>query len=257
MSDWTDIIDSLTDHVSLLKELGERSVEIDPAVLSALGTSAAKAPAPSAPRQPASAEAVPFIGQAQGFAPPAATSALTPEARRSALAEIAARAERFSMVVDDLNAGAQMGGNGISRPGVRRDGNAVTFTDKYSEVTRQRLAVWFKFPEDFFYLWREGHQIAAQALREGAQHFGDEAFAQTGHGPFNAGLRDGLRKAETKFHCHSILLFTRRVGVTEGDRLPAQRHGIGKSFGVETQRLSAGHISFGRTEKFRTAGIAY
>ncbi len=93
MSDWTAIIDDVIDHVSLLKELGERSVEIDPAVLSALGTSAAKAPAPSAPRQPASAEAVPFIGQAQGFAPPAATSALTPEARRSALAEIAARVD--------------------------------------------------------------------------------------------------------------------------------------------------------------------
>jgi hypothetical protein len=30
MSEWTEIIDGLTDHVTLLKELGARSVQLPP-----------------------------------------------------------------------------------------------------------------------------------------------------------------------------------------------------------------------------------
>ena len=37
MSEWTEIIDGLTDHLTLLKELGERTVSLDPEVLRALG----------------------------------------------------------------------------------------------------------------------------------------------------------------------------------------------------------------------------
>ena len=106
MSDWTAIIDDVIDHVSLLKELGERTVEIDPAVLRAFAAAAVPAnaahgpaAAPSAGPSPAArAEtALPaFSLAAAGAAASAssdASSARSPEARRSALADIAARAD--------------------------------------------------------------------------------------------------------------------------------------------------------------------
>ncbi len=73
MSDWTNIVDDLIDHVNLLKELGGRNVELDLAVLSALGSTAA-APLPPGP-------------------PAGEAAALSPEERRKALSEIAARAD--------------------------------------------------------------------------------------------------------------------------------------------------------------------
>jgi DNA polymerase len=36
MSDWTDIIDGIADHIALLRELGARDVALDPALLAAL-----------------------------------------------------------------------------------------------------------------------------------------------------------------------------------------------------------------------------
>ena len=94
MSAWTAIIDDVIDHVSLLKELGERTVEIDPAVLRAFAAPAKPAPAAIAP-VPLPVFSAPS-GTLPPLAPPAPTDAspaLTPEARRSALAEIAARAD--------------------------------------------------------------------------------------------------------------------------------------------------------------------
>lgn len=95
MSDWTAIIDAVIDHVSLLKELGERSVEIDPAVMAALAAAPAKAaPAPAAAAAPpvAPVSALPRT-PLQPSGPTVTTPALTPEERRTALAEIAARAD--------------------------------------------------------------------------------------------------------------------------------------------------------------------
>lgn len=97
MSDWTDIIDGVIDHVSLLRELGERSVEIDPAVMAAWGAPAMKAPA-SAPASGGVASPPPAPPLSAGPAalaparPVASASALSPEARQQALAEIAVRA---------------------------------------------------------------------------------------------------------------------------------------------------------------------
>ena len=106
MSDWTAIIDDVIDHVSLLKELGERTVEIDPTVLRAFAAAAVPASVPrgGAAVQPASSgpaarteAALPaFSLSAAGAAAPApsdASSVLSPEARRSALADIAKRAD--------------------------------------------------------------------------------------------------------------------------------------------------------------------
>ena len=106
MSDWTAIIDDVIDHVSLLKELGERTVEIDPTVLRVFAAAAVPASVPrgGAAVQPASSgpaarteAALPaFSLSAAGAAAPApsdASSVLSPEARRSALADIAKRAD--------------------------------------------------------------------------------------------------------------------------------------------------------------------
>jgi DNA polymerase len=102
MSDWTAIIDDAIDHVNLLKELGERTVEIDPAVLRAfdvsLRTPAAKPAAPQPVQRAAAAAAVPaFAFEQPKSAPPVATApVLSPEARRQTLADIAARADACS-----------------------------------------------------------------------------------------------------------------------------------------------------------------
>jgi len=102
MSEWTSIIDDVIDHVNLLKELGERSVEIDPAVLRSL--SAAAPSVAAAPPRPASAPRP--VTPSAAFEkprgnPPAvlAAAALTPEARRKALSDIAAQAEACSACV--------------------------------------------------------------------------------------------------------------------------------------------------------------
>ena len=50
MSEWTDIIDGLADHLALLKELGTRSIEVEPAVMRALAVRSGAAPA--RPRTP-------------------------------------------------------------------------------------------------------------------------------------------------------------------------------------------------------------
>ncbi len=90
MSSWTDIVDDLIDHVNLLKELGGRSAEIDPAVLSAFGPLSAAVRTAAALPKPARATTAP--PHAVPSAPPS-TDALSPEVRRKALDEIAARAE--------------------------------------------------------------------------------------------------------------------------------------------------------------------
>jgi len=101
MSAWTDTIDALIDHVNLLKELGERSVEIDAAVLRSLDAATPSAKTAPAQSQPAAAPraAVPsFALEKAQISPPTAiaTAALTPEERRKALADIAAQAEACS-----------------------------------------------------------------------------------------------------------------------------------------------------------------
>ena len=103
MSEWTDIIDGIADHVALLKELGERTVEVDPAVMQALAATgktpaspAASVPAPVAARPAASFSAA---KTAQPVPQAAAAVARTPAERRQALDEIAARIEACSACV--------------------------------------------------------------------------------------------------------------------------------------------------------------
>ena len=95
MSSWTAIVDDLIDHVTLLKELGGRNVEVDPAVLTALGaaTKPSRAPTPAAAQAPALRPPPPPVPRPQvsAEAAAAAAAALSPEARRKALADIAAR----------------------------------------------------------------------------------------------------------------------------------------------------------------------
>jgi DNA polymerase len=88
MSNWTDIIDGIADHIALLKELGERTVALDPDVFGTLRPTVAPpaaAPPPPAARRPPPAATAP---------PAAAAPAQSLEARRRALAETAERAER-------------------------------------------------------------------------------------------------------------------------------------------------------------------
>lgn len=98
MSDWTAIIDNVIDHVNLLKELGGRTVEIDPAVMAAWDARPARAPGgtasvPSAARPPGGA-ASPTSFALEAAPPPADLArSLTPEKRRQALAELAARVD--------------------------------------------------------------------------------------------------------------------------------------------------------------------
>ena len=103
MSEWTDIIDGIADHIVLLKELGEQTVEVDPAVMRAFAASgktptASTAPVAAAVKPPP--PGAPAIGQPQR-GPSAATTmpSLTPEERRKALDEIAARVDACTSCV--------------------------------------------------------------------------------------------------------------------------------------------------------------
>jgi len=86
MSDWTGIIDDVASHVTLLKELGVRTVELPPGFFAAWDKPAA-APAPAAAPVPLAKLTLPGP---VAEAPPAA-GPLAPEARRKALADIAER----------------------------------------------------------------------------------------------------------------------------------------------------------------------
>ena len=86
MSDWTDIIDDVTSHVALLKELGVRTVALPPGFFAAWDKPVV-APAPTAAPVPLAKFKPP---EPVAEAPPAAER-LTPEARRTALADIAER----------------------------------------------------------------------------------------------------------------------------------------------------------------------
>jgi len=114
MSEWTDIIDGIADHVALLKELGERTVEIDLAVMQSL---TAKGKTPSTPQNasvhaasgpPASpTDRTGEPPQSQRRPPvavtapptPGNTPARSPEERRKALDEIAVRIDACSACV--------------------------------------------------------------------------------------------------------------------------------------------------------------
>lgn len=102
MSEWTDIIDGIADHVTLLKELGERTIELDPGVMQSLTAAgkpqAAPAPASAAARPEAAApRSRPAAVAAAPLSP--AQHALSPEARRTALGEIAARIDACAACV--------------------------------------------------------------------------------------------------------------------------------------------------------------
>ena len=100
MSVWTDIIDDLADHVSLLKELGLRSVPVDPDTWSAFSASPAAArplaPAVTPPPAPAQPRAAAGLGQ---HSAPLSKNALSPEARRTALDVIAQRIDACTACV--------------------------------------------------------------------------------------------------------------------------------------------------------------
>lgn len=105
MSDWTDIIDAVIDHVNVLKELGERSAEIDPAVMRALARTEvgppksspatggmASVPSGSTPATPPK-QTRPAAAVGGTTSVSSGETALSSEARRKALADIAARAD--------------------------------------------------------------------------------------------------------------------------------------------------------------------
>lgn len=94
MSEWTEIIDGLTDHLTLLKELGARSVQLDPEVVRGLGPrntggQSRGASSPAAPATPATRRPSPALSAV--FTAPPASAPRTLEQRRQALDAIAAR----------------------------------------------------------------------------------------------------------------------------------------------------------------------
>lgn len=104
MSEWTTIIDDVIDNVNLLKELGERAVEIDAAVMHSLDTAVrTTAIAPSRPQLADTPRAaVPsFTFEKTRINPTTslAKTALTSEERRKALSDIAAQADACSACV--------------------------------------------------------------------------------------------------------------------------------------------------------------
>ncbi len=101
MSEWTEIIDGLTDHLTLLKELGVRSVPLDPAAVRALGprSTVGQSHGASAPAAPETRRPAPSPAPSAAFTPPSASPPRTPEQRRQALDEIAARIEACEVCV--------------------------------------------------------------------------------------------------------------------------------------------------------------
>ena len=96
MSEWTEIIDGLTDHVTLLKELGARSVQLAPEVIHGLGPrntggQSRGASSPAASAAPATRRPPPALSAV--FTAPPASAPRTLEQRRQALDAITARIE--------------------------------------------------------------------------------------------------------------------------------------------------------------------
>lgn len=106
MSEWTDIIDGIADHVTLLQELGERTVELAPAIRQALAEAGKPSPPPAPAavleQQPAPRMSSPpnrLSVSAQTASASFELKALSPEARRKALDEIAARIQTCTACV--------------------------------------------------------------------------------------------------------------------------------------------------------------
>ncbi|HRU69498.1 MAG TPA: uracil-DNA glycosylase [Kiritimatiellia bacterium] len=98
MSDWTEVIDGLADHLTLLKELGVRSVQVAPEVIRDLaprkaGGASRGAPTPAAAPAAQRPAATPAPSTATFTIPSTEPALRTLEQRREALAEIAARIE--------------------------------------------------------------------------------------------------------------------------------------------------------------------
>lgn len=95
MSEWTEIIDGIADHIVLLKEMGERTVEIDPDVMRAFALPGSTAVSPTQPAASAVTRTVtPAIRPAAAAAAPSTQAAArSPEEIRAALEAIAARAD--------------------------------------------------------------------------------------------------------------------------------------------------------------------
>ncbi|MCL1920434.1 MAG: uracil-DNA glycosylase [Kiritimatiellaeota bacterium] len=93
MSDWTDIIDDVSAHVTLLKELGVRTVELPPGFFAAWDKAGAQPRPPTvpAPMPPPHAPPKAVAPVAVQPLPPMSAQELAPEARREALDKIAER----------------------------------------------------------------------------------------------------------------------------------------------------------------------
>ena len=170
MSDWTAIIDDVIDHVSLLKELGERSVEADPAVMRALAAVSNPADKPGGPVAPPAAahieaappkQAVPFAASGGPVSvPSAATSALSPEDRRRALAEIAARVDACAECVLRQNRTKSVPGQGNHNspdvmfigeaPGYDEDQQGLAFVGAAGQLLTKMIAAMGYTREDIF-----------------------------------------------------------------------------------------------------------
>lgn len=155
MSEWADILDGLTDQITLLKELGLRTVELDPAVVRALERRAAApaaAPRPAAGRrQPAVPPPIapePFTAPRIG--PVEETQALSPEARRAALDELAARIASCTSCPLHQNRSRTVPGQGNfncpdilfigEAPGAEEDQQGVPFVGAAGQLLTRMIA---------------------------------------------------------------------------------------------------------------------
>jgi len=153
MSEWTAIIDDVIDHVNLLKELGERTAEFDPAVLAALGTPAPAKPPAAAPRSvvPQSAPLPAFGSEKPSVLPPEPLPAeLSPEARQKTLLAIAAQAEACAACALQQNRTKSVPGQGNpdspdvmfigEAPGYDEDQQGLAFVGAAGQLLTKMIA---------------------------------------------------------------------------------------------------------------------
>ena len=153
--------------------------------------------------------------------------------------QIAARTQRLFIVADDFNAGPQVSRHRIRRPGGDGNLHSVSPMHETPEVLDKQFTSRLELADDLLDLRRQRLQFAANRFRQRAQEFADLLGAKTGHRPLDHRGRGGCRQRERQLDRHAIVFLARRIGVSERDRLPPDRHGVREGAGVVAEILFA------------------
>jgi hypothetical protein len=147
--------------------------------------------------------------------------------------QFAAGGERFAVVVDHLDAHAQVVGQFLDAEIGGGNGDAVLAREMVGEILGERAAVGLQVACDNLRGRLQWLELDARGLRERAEQQGDFLLEVAGHEPVEQRGLEELRLAIGQAERDAVLLGAGLVGVVERERTVGELHLVGEPLRVE------------------------